>query len=888
MHPTPNTLKLPAALIGELGGPGEYISHIREHIYYADQVSDSLQKRQGSRAVPQARKDRRKAERAQRKQRQVPPIIKHTKFVEKEHFDSLSKEERGGEQTEQQRVRTARGLSSTKTSKPKSILKKTAKPPFTPEEHSPSPKPSTISQSLRERIAQDDAEIAFLEKKLGLKGKKSLPKSFADDGLDELLAGVDSLIGLDEGDSEDSRSNKRQREEENEWLVQKRRKASAAQVHHSAEGERDDSVDSDQSLPRASESDDDKELITLSDSETDVEGDYEDENGDDEDVDTDAEFGGFDSDIIDDEPPIQKRVRENPYVAPKVAGGSGLAKYVPPSLRKASTSDNEDLTRLRRQMQGLLNRLTEANLISILGDIETLYRTNARQHVTSTLVDLLLTSVCEPTALPDTLIILPAGFIAAVYKIIGTDFGAHIIQRTVELFDSHYEQARIDTTNDLNFETSKETSNLMNLLSELYNFQVVGGTLLFDYIRLFLTTLSELNAELLLKIIRTSGPQLRQEDPSSLRDIVSLIRPAVARIGEANMSVRTKFMIETINDLKNNKMKTGAAASAVVSEHTVRMKRLLGSLNTRNIKGGEPLRVGLKDIQDSDKKGKWWLVGASWAGKDSAPGQSDDTATQIVGNTQDNARKLQAFDPDSADLAQLAREQRMNTDIRRAIFITIMSAADFQDAYVRLLRLKLKKVQELEIPKVLIHCAGAETGYNPYYTLIAKRLCSDKKLKMAFQFSLWDLFKRMGAIDDEDANLQDPDDDDTLDTRHVVNLAKMYGNLIADGSLSLTVLKNLDMSYLPTKTKSFLEILLITVFLQSQRQAPNKRDEQAVTVLIERIRSTPGLIRGLQYFIREVVTRTDVAGGNEERATVKWACRIAGGFLDGLAMKVIC
>lgn len=35
------------------------------------------------------------------------------------------------------------------------------------------------------------------------------------------------------------------------------------------------------------------------------------------------------------------------------------------------------------------------------------------------------------------------------------------------------------------------------LLCELYNFQVVGSTLLFDYIRLFLSSLTELHAELL-------------------------------------------------------------------------------------------------------------------------------------------------------------------------------------------------------------------------------------------------------------------------------------------------------------------------------------------------------------------------------------------------------
>lgn len=131
----------------------------------------------------------------------------------------------------------------------------------------------------------------------------------------------------------------------------------------------------------------------------------------------------------------------------------------------------------------------------------------------------------------------------------------------------------------------------------------------------------------------------------------------------------------------------------------------------------------------------------------------------------------------------------MNTDVRRAIFISIMSASDYKDAYMRLLKLKLKRAQELEIPRVVIHCAGSEKSYNPYYTLIARRLCSEHKLKMAFQFGLWDLFKRMGERMNDDDFEMDDEDEETIDLRKTVNLGKMFGNLIADGGLPITVLK---------------------------------------------------------------------------------------------------
>lgn len=842
--------------------------------------TDALSGGRKSRGRQGSRKELRKAGRQEKKAARFgPPPTKRTKYQNTSARD-VEDEDDSGLDFEEELPHKKAAAPPVEKPKPKSILKSTKK--AEPEvkkqkkarEESP---PPTVSRAVKVKLDEDDEEIAALEKKLGLKGKKNLPQSFKDDGLDELLEGLDG----GESEDEDVREKKSRKAEGDEWLEKKRRDARNRAAGKSNVLESDEEEDDSNEDVDLLEDEDDEDMDGASDMSLDGPEFPDDDSdgglsGEDDDLDVDNDFDGFDSD--EDIEPVPKRVRENPYVAPSTGGDAATAKYIPPSLRKATASDSEELVRLRRRTQGLVNRLTEANLISILGDIEGLYRTNPRQHVTSILVDILLTSICEPTSLPDTLIILPAGFIAAVYKIIGTDFGAQVIQRIVELFDEHYTRATSllqEGPGSATTDISKETSNLIMLLSEMYNFQIVGSNLIFDYIKMFLEKLSELNAELLLKIIRASGPQLRQEDASSMKDIVSMLRPAVENAGgESNLSVRTKFMIETITDLKNNKMKTGGVASAVTSEHTIRMKKIIGSLNNRSIKGSEPLRIGLKDIRESDKKGKWWLVGASWAGN--ATEEANDTATITAVNT-----KISSEDVGTADLLQLAREQRMNTDVRRAIFVAIMSATDFQDAHLRLMKLKLKRVQEYEIPKVLIHCAGGEKVYNPYYTLISKKICDDKRLRTAFQFCLWDLFKKMGESD-EDEEIAD-DEEDSLGIRQLVNLAKLYGTLVLEGGLGLVVLKNLNLSYLQEKTKTFLEVLFITVLLQSQKQAKGKRDEQAVVAVFAKVKEQPQLIRGLQYFVKKVVGKTDIAGGKEEKATVKWACKVARDTLEALA-----
>lgn len=278
--------------------------------------------------------------------------------------------------------------------------------------------------------------------------------------------------------------------------------------------------------------------------------------------------------------------------------------------------------------------------------------------------------------------------------------------------------------------------------------------------------------------LTVSGPQLRQDDPSSLKDIVILLQAAISKAGAEKLTVRTKFMIETINSLKNNRMKTGRVRSEISTEHTVRMKKILGGL-----KASEPLRITVQDIRDSDKRGKWWLVGASFR-DEGLPNERLDK--QSSGEQREQRESL---DANGLDLLRLAKEQRMNiTDIHRSIFVTIMSATDYKDAHRRLIKLGLKRSQELTIPVVLLHCAAAEELYNPYYTLISRELCADSKLKWAFQFTLWGIFEKMGEGTDGDSD-EEKNDDRAPTMRGIVNLAKMYGVLILEDRLGLHILK---------------------------------------------------------------------------------------------------
>lgn len=738
----------------------------------------------------------------------------------------------------------------------KSILKKKPQADSAPAKADSPPTSPKVSRAVKDRIAQDDAEIAKLEKKLGMKRKKK-SDGFSD-GLDDIFGDLGDF-GSDE---EDAKPSKRKRGEDDDWLASKRRKALGA----SAPEEEQDDSDLDDMDSEELGSEGDSELDNLGDEDLEEDGDSEDQMDD-----QGSDFDGFESDEQEKEAP---RVRENPYVAPVAAGAIAPTpgKYIPPALRAPPSSDAEALARLRRQIQGLFNRLSDANMMSILKDIEHIYQNNPRGYVTTTLVDLLMGMLSAPTVLIDTFLILHAGFIAAVYKVIGPDFGAQMLERIIMEFDTQYPLNKAGN--------GKQTTNLVSLLTELYIFQVIGCKLIFDYIRMFLDELSEINTELLLRIVRISGTQLRQDDPSSLKDIVILLQKSVAKVGEKNLAVRTKFMIETINDLKNNKQKTGVAASAIVREHTINMKKQMGTLNTRNLKGSEPLRISLADIRDTEKKGKWWVVGASWrsnmAGETENKSKAGEDEPEVVEELEDDG---------DVNLLQLAKEQRMNTEIRRAIFVTIMSASDCTDAHVRLTKLRLKKAEEVEIPRVILHCAGCEDIYNPYYTALARKFCTDHKSRKSFQFLLWDVFRKLGerkSGDDEASDDEEEDIQADMSLLRIVTLGKIYGTLIGKGDMSISSLKTLNFPYLKPKTKTLVEVLLVTAMLESQKGHKDKRNVKSLLNVFINVDEAPEMIASLQFFVKKVVRKTEITTSKKEKETVKWACEEVMGMLERL------
>ncbi|KAJ9693693.1 hypothetical protein PVL29_009581 [Vitis rotundifolia] len=289
-----------------------------------------------------------------------------------------------------------------------------------------------------------------------------------------------------------------------------------------------------------------------------------------------------------------------------------------------------------------------------------------------------------------------------------------------------------------------------------------------------------------------------------------------------------EFMLETICDIKNNKKRT----KEETIQHT-RINKWLQKLRVEDI-----LIRGLKwsKLLDPNKKGQWWLSG---------------NMTSPTDNAEEVATKIDKEVLEAQKMLQLAAAQRMNTDARRAIFCIIMSGDDYLDAFEKLLRLALPGRQDREIMRVLLECCLREKAFNKYYTVLASKLCeNDKNQKFTLQYCLWDHFKEL----------------DSMELLRSMHLAKFIAEMLTSFTLSLSVLKTVDLSdslQLTPRRIMHFRMLFEAIFEKPDKLVWNVFTRIAVAPELETLRN------GILFFIREYVASTNQAAAKKFRVAKK-------------------
>ncbi|WVQ82506.1 hypothetical protein IAT38_004635 [Cryptococcus sp. DSM 104549] len=730
----------------------------------------------------------------------------------------------------------------------------------------------------------EDKEIEWLEfmlRKEKNKGKgKGDEEEIDDDGLDDLLDFVDNVgkngKGLDRTAYED--------ESDDEEVF----------------GGFGDSEDEEEE-----DDDDEEEEQDEEEEDGEDEGEKDEEDANEIDRNEDESVDGDSSQPGDDSPPSAFPAEPTDTLAASAATDAPApTKYVPPHLRAAQLEENakgnkqkaEELVRLERKAQGLLNKLSEANLETILAEVEGLYRGHSRNDVSTTLTTLIIQMISDKANLLDSFVVLYATLVGALHRVIGMEFGAHFIHTLItryhNLSTNPSSSASAPTTIQATiYETpdaSKESLNLLTLIAELYNAQVVGSKLIYDLVRGFLESegkegevMGEREVEGLLKILRCSGAQLRTDDPASLKDIVALVQDKT-KGKEKTMTARARFLVETLTNVKNGKVKSTAGSEAG-NDAAQRMKRFLSGLGKkRRLLAYEPLRVSLADLLSADKKGKWWLVGAGWSGNPLVELEQQQQEKLDGKGKASGKGKEKEKDREEA-LLELARKQGMNTDVRRGVFVVLMTSEDYAHACERLSLFKLSDVQQREFVRVALHCCGLESTYNPYYTLILNHLTANSyDHRFTLQYALWDFMRELEG-------------GSKVGKQRVGNVARAVAYVVARGGMDLTAFKAVDFTSLTKPLTRFLTAFLLhflislqtvsPIFVLSKSFKPADYDDEIVQEKFEKALSNTELAGGWLWVLdREMKGwEGELEGKEREKEVVRRGIKEAKGVLSAVA-----
>uniref|UniRef100_A0A093UR14 Pre-mRNA-splicing factor CWC22 n=1 Tax=Talaromyces marneffei PM1 TaxID=1077442 RepID=A0A093UR14_TALMA len=169
-------------------------------------------------------------------------------------------------------------------------------------------------------------------------------------------------------------------------------------------------------------------------------------------------------------------------------------------------------------------------------------------------------------------------------------------------------------------------------------------------------------------------------------------------------------------------------------------------------------------------------------GSDYESGDESDDSSEDEEAEAENQMEIQ--DQSNADLVNL----------RRTIYLTIMSSVDFEECCHKLMKISLPPGKEPELPSMIIECCSQERTYSKFYGLIGERFAKLNRL--------WsDLFEESFAKYYETIH--------RYETNRLRNIARFFGHILSNDAIGWHVLSLIHLNEEETTSSSriFIKIL---------------------------------------------------------------------------------
>ncbi|KAI9128599.1 hypothetical protein K1719_000082 [Acacia pycnantha] len=452
--------------------------------------------------------------------------------------------------------------------------------------------------------------------------------------------------------------------------------------------------------------------------------------------------------------------------------------YIPPfklarmmkEIQDTSSVEYQRLTwdALRKSINGLVNKVNAANIKNIIPELfsENLIRGRG-----------LFCRSCMKSQMASP------GFtdvFAALVAVVNTKFpevGDLLLRRIVLQLKRAYKR------ND-----KPQLLAAVKFIAHLVNQQVAHEIVALELLTVLLEKPTDDSVEVAVGFVRESGSKLQDVSPRGLHGIFERFRGI---LHEGEIDKRVQFLIEGLFAIRKAQFQGYPAVRPeldLVEEedqltHEVSLDEEIDPETSLDVFKPDPNFLESERRYEELKK---TILGGESEDEDGSNAESDDDEDDEDDEDDDEEEEEQM---------EIIDETETNLiNLRRTIYLTIMSSVDFEEAGHKLLKIKLEPGQEMELCIMLLECCSQERTYLRYYGLLGQRFCMINKV---YQENFDKCFVQQYSMIHR------------LETNKLRNVAEFFAHLLGTYALPWHVLSYIRLTEEDTTSSSriFIKIL---------------------------------------------------------------------------------
>uniref|UniRef100_A0A0E0MCI6 Purple acid phosphatase n=2 Tax=Oryza TaxID=4527 RepID=A0A0E0MCI6_ORYPU len=323
-------------------------------------------------------------------------------------------------------------------------------------------------------------------------------------------------------------------------------------------------------------------------------------------------------------------------------------------------------------------------------------------------------------------------------------------------------------------------------IAHLVNQVVAHELVALELLTVLLENPTDDSVEVAVGFVKECGAMLQDLSPQGLHAIFERFRGI---LHEGEIDKRVQFLIEGLFAIRKAKFQGFPAIRPELDlveqedqfTHEISLEDELDPETNLNVFRANP---NFAEDEKEYENLKRSILGAESSDEEDGSDDSSDEDAEEESDDEEDDEQMEIRDQTETNLINL----------RRTIYLTIMSSVDFEEAGHKLLKIKLEPGQEMELCIMLLECCSQERTYLRYYGLLGQRFCMINKV---YQENFEKCFVQQYSMIHR------------LETNKLRNVAKFFAHLLGTDALPWHVLAYIRLTEEDTTSSSriFIKIL---------------------------------------------------------------------------------